>query len=76
MMQPRFRAHTIFFAEGAPWLAELESELLAFTMEGTKGLHDDLIDALAYYEQMVKKPMNAAAMKNLPRNYLASSRWK
>jgi len=76
MMQPRFRAHTILFPEDAPWLSELESELLAFTMEGTKGLHDDLIDALAYYEQLVKKPMNMAEMKNLPRNYLAPSRWK
>ena len=43
-LQPRFRAKTIWFPEHAPWLVEMESELLMFP----KGLHDDLIDALAY----------------------------
>ncbi len=56
MLQPRFKAHTIFFADQAYWLPEMESELLAFTMQGSKGLHDDLIDALAYAEQIVKVP--------------------
>ena len=69
MMQPRFRAHTIMFPEDAPWLSELESELLAFTMEGTKGLHDDLIDMMAYYEQIAKKPMNPLGGQILQRNY-------
>ena len=43
-LQPRFKAHTIWFPDHAPWLAELESELLMFP----KGANDDLIDALAY----------------------------
>lgn len=43
-LQPRFRAHTIWFPDHAPWLTELESELLMFP----KGEHDDIIDALAY----------------------------
>lgn len=61
MLQPRFRAHTIYFPEDAKWLPELESELLAFTMEGSKGLHDDLIDALAYFEQVVRLPRRMMA---------------
>ena len=43
-IQPRFRAKTVWFPEHAQWLTEMESELLMFP----KGLHDDLIDALAY----------------------------
>jgi predicted phage terminase large subunit-like protein len=34
----------IFFAEGAQWLAELESELLRFP----NGVHDDQVDVLAH----------------------------
>ncbi|MDD5347854.1 MAG: phage terminase large subunit, partial [Candidatus Omnitrophica bacterium] len=43
-LQPRFKAHTVWLPEHAPWLTEMESELLMFP----KGLHDDLIDAMAY----------------------------
>ena len=43
-IQPRFRTKTVWFPEHAQWLTEMESELLMFP----KGLHDDLIDALAY----------------------------
>jgi len=43
-LQPRFRAKTMWLPEYASWLTEMESELLRFP----KGLHDDLIDALAY----------------------------
>jgi predicted phage terminase large subunit-like protein len=43
-LQPRFRSNTVWLPEHAPWLTEMESELLMFP----KGLHDDLIDALAY----------------------------
>ena len=43
-LQPRFRAKTIWLPESASWLTEMESELLRFP----KGLHDDLIDSMAY----------------------------
>jgi len=60
MLQPRFKAHTIYFPDnshgGCPWVAELETELLNFTMQGTRGLHDDVIDALAYAEQIARVP--------------------
>lgn len=56
LLQPRFKAQTIYFEADAPWLAEMEAELLAFTMEGTRGLHDDVIDALAYMEQIAVPP--------------------
>jgi len=58
MLQPRFKAHSIWFPEEAKWLAELEAELMSFTMEGCKGLHDDLIDSLAYMEQIAQAPFN------------------
>ena len=61
MLQPRFRAHTIYFPDESSWLSELEAELLSFTMQGTRGLHDDLIDALAYQEQIVKQPYKPQA---------------
>ena len=40
----RMEAHTIFFREGAPWLDDLESELLYFP----RGANDDQVDTLAY----------------------------
>lgn len=68
MLGPRFKAHTIYFPDEAPWLSELEGELLAFTMKGTRGLHDDIIDALAYGEQIIKAPYRPTVMnQNLPR---------
>jgi predicted phage terminase large subunit-like protein len=65
MLQPRFKAHTIWFPDDAPWLAEMEAELMSFTMEGCKGLHDDLIDALAYQEQIAQAPFNAGRRSSL-----------
>ena len=52
-MQPRFVAGTIWFPVGASFLGELELELLSFP----KGLHDDLIDSLAYQGQIVSAPV-------------------
>jgi len=71
MLQPRFKAHTIWFPMDAEWLGELESELLAFTMQGSRGLHDDLIDALAYMEQIADAPYNTIEVQNLPRSAIA-----
>lgn len=51
-LQPRFIAGTVWFAQGASWLAELETQLLSFP----KGIFDDLPDALAYIEQIAIPP--------------------
>lgn len=40
----RMEAHTVFFKDGAPWLDDLESELLYFP----RGANDDQVDTLAY----------------------------
>lgn len=55
-IQPRFVAGTVWFPQNADWLDEMENELLAFTMSGTGSLHDDLIDAMAYLEQIALAP--------------------
>lgn len=51
-LQPRFSVGTVWMKEGAVWLPELESELLAYP----HGARDDVIDALAYVEQMASTP--------------------
>ncbi len=51
-LQPRFAVGTVWFKAGAVWLPEVENELLAYP----HGAHDDVIDALAYIEQMSAKP--------------------
>lgn len=55
MIQPRFVTGTMWFPENAQFLGELEQELLAFP----KGLHDDLIDSLAYMEQIALPPVGS-----------------
>jgi len=52
-LQPRFVAGTIWFPVDTPFLLELESELLMFP----RGKYDDLIDALAYMEQIATPPV-------------------
>lgn len=52
-IQPRFKAGTVWFPMGASFLGELEGELLAFP----KSLHDDLIDSLAYQDQVSFAPV-------------------
>ena len=51
-IQPRFVTGTIWFKRNAVWLDKIESELLAYP----HGAHDDVIDALAYMEQMATEP--------------------
>ena len=53
-IQPRFAVGSVWFRRGAPWLKKIESELLAYP----HGAHDDVIDALAYMEQMITEPMS------------------
>lgn len=52
MLGPRFSTGTVWFPKGAGFLTELEGELLKFPT----GIHDDLIDALAYVEQVALVP--------------------
>lgn len=56
MLQPRFRAHTIWFPELAPWLAELKLELAGVTKDAIKSLYADLMDTLAMTEQIAVAP--------------------
>ena len=51
-IQPRFAVGTVWFRRDAVWLDKIEAELLAYP----HGAHDDIIDALAYMEQVVSEP--------------------
>ena len=53
-LQPRFTSGSIWIPENAgDWWEELQSEMLAFP----NGIHDDLLDALAYVEQISETPI-------------------
>ena len=51
-IQPRFALGTVWFQRNAGWLEKIESELLSYP----HGAHDDVIDALAYMEQLSTTP--------------------
>ena len=51
-LEPRFKAGLIHFPDVADWLAEMETELLMFP----RAKHDDLIDSLAYIDQIAEPP--------------------
>ena len=51
-IQPRFAVGTVWFKKSALWLEKIEGELLAYP----HGAHDDVIDALAYMEQVAVAP--------------------
>ena len=59
VLQPRFAVGSVWFPAGAGWLEEMEGELLAFPA----GAHDDLIDALAYVEQIADAPVNGSSFE-------------
>ena len=52
-LQGRFQNGRIFFKENAPYLKPLVTQLLDFP---NPMVHDDLIDALAYIDQLAKVP--------------------
>lgn len=52
-LQPRFKVGAIYFPERASFLSDLESQLLLFP----RAKHDDIIDALAYIEQLTFTPI-------------------
>jgi hypothetical protein len=70
MLQPRFKAHSIYFPIGASWIPEMKTELAGVTREGIKSLFIDLVDALAMQTQIAKRPyreMSRTINKRLPR---------
>jgi len=52
MLQPRFRAHTIWFPDNAYWLSEMKTELAGITKDEIKSLFVDLVDSVAMLEQL------------------------
>ena len=53
-LQPRFSSGSVWVPENAgDWWAELRGEMLAFP----HGVHDDLLDSLAYMEQISVTPI-------------------
>lgn len=52
-LEGRMQAGAVFFPAGAPFLVDLERELLAFTGDATG--HDDQVDACAYAANVVIK---------------------
>lgn len=60
VLQPRFAVGSVWMPYGAGWLQEMEGELLAFP----SGSHDDLIDALAYMEQIAVAPLTGAVTQD------------
>ncbi|MCK4790636.1 MAG: hypothetical protein KAV87_43270 [Desulfobacteraceae bacterium] len=67
MLQPRFKAHTIWFPDDDPlWLTELKSELKGVTNTEIKSLFIDLVDSLAMQEQIAKVPHGRTPRRDLP----------
>mgnify|MGYP001588671362 CR=1 FL=1 len=48
-LQGRMQMHMMTFQKGAPWLTKMTEELLRFP----SGVHDDIVDALAWMMQLV-----------------------
>jgi len=73
MLQPRFKAHSIWFPDDAPlWLTELKSELKGVTNTVIKSLFIDLVDSLAMQEQIAKAPYGRTPRKDLPRQTVSA----
>lgn len=59
ILQPRFKAHAIYFPDEADWLNEFKSELAGVTKDAIKSEYIDCVDALAMTEQVAIAPVNA-----------------
>lgn len=66
MLGPRFKSHSILFPETAPWLAEMEAEMLGVTIDGFKSTYVDLLDALAMQFQIAVPPVRGSYAKGQP----------
>lgn len=64
ILQPRFKAHTVYFPDTAEWLAELKSELAGVTKDEIKSEYIDCVDALAMTEQVALPPVNSKISYN------------
>lgn len=64
ILQPRFKAHTVYFPDTAEWLAELKSELAGVTKDEIKSEYIDCVDALAMTEQVALPPVNSKLSYN------------
>ncbi len=60
LLQPRFKAHSIFFPDDADWLPEFKAELAGVTKDAIKSEFIDCVDAFAMTEQVAVPPVNAA----------------
>ncbi len=67
MLQPRFKAHNIWFPDSGDWVTEMKSELAGVTKDEIKSMYIDLVDALAMQEQVAKAPYGRKKTANLPR---------
>ena len=64
ILQPRFKAHTVYFPDRAEWLAELKTELAGVTKDEIKSEYIDCVDALAMTEQVALPPVNSKISYN------------
>ena len=56
ILQPRFRAHSVYFPEKAEWLSEFTAEMAGVTRDAIKSEYIDCVDALAMIEQVAQAP--------------------
>jgi predicted phage terminase large subunit-like protein len=54
-LQARMRARGVRWNQDASWFADHKQELLEFSQEGTRGAHDDRVDADAWVAQGLKR---------------------
>lgn len=64
LLQPRFKAHSIYFPDEADWLPEFKSELAGVTKDEIKSEYIDCVDAFAMTEQVAIAPVNSRLSYN------------
>jgi predicted phage terminase large subunit-like protein len=64
LLQPRFKAHTVYFPDKAEWLGEMKAELAGVTKDSIKSQYIDCVDALAMTEQVAVAPVNSKVSYN------------
>lgn len=64
LLQPRFKAHTVYFPDEAEWLPEFKSELAGVTKDEIKSEYIDCVDAFAMTEQVAIAPVNSRLSYN------------
>ncbi|MCD7878887.1 MAG: phage terminase large subunit [Candidatus Gastranaerophilales bacterium] len=64
LLQPRFKAHTVYFPDKADWLSEIKSELAGVTKDEIKSEYIDCVDAFAMTEQVALPPVNSRQSYN------------